>query len=230
MPHNEKALTISRKGLIFLASPRGFEPLSTAWHAVCNAHIIRELPHGEKRDPEAAWALLMRDLLLRANEACTTARSRNKASLPPYKQKAIRRRFEELLAQGEKRHPRRTDSSNKRRIKQPLAVNLLDRLRRRADAVLCFIKDLKVPFSNNPAEQTLRRVVLREKVSGYFATPTGAQDSLAVLSLQKTGNRRGVSAFSVIKLCQDESRGDRSRSRSSLTKTTEFPTRERGDG
>lgn len=55
------------------------QALSVVWHAVCNAHIIRELTHGEKRDPEAAWALLMRDLLLRANEACTTARSRNKA-------------------------------------------------------------------------------------------------------------------------------------------------------
>ena len=30
LPHNEKALTIARKGLISLASPRGFEPLSTA--------------------------------------------------------------------------------------------------------------------------------------------------------------------------------------------------------
>ena len=27
---NKKALTISRKGIISLASPRGFEPLSTA--------------------------------------------------------------------------------------------------------------------------------------------------------------------------------------------------------
>ena len=178
------------------------EALSVKWHAVCNAHIIRELANVVKLDPRAVWALLMIDLLLRANEACKTARSRNKASLPPYKQKAIRRTFEELLAQGEKMHPPRIDSTKKGRVKQPLAVNLPARLRKYEDAILRFIEDLKVPFTNNRAEQSIRRVVMREKVSGYFATPTGAQGYLAMLSLQETGKRRGMSYFSAIKLCQ----------------------------
>ena len=176
------------------------EALSVKLHAVCNAHIIRDLASVLKLDPEAVWALRMIDLLLRANEACKRARSRNKPSLPLYKQKAIRRQFEELLAQGEKRHPPKVDST-KKRVKQPLAVNLLARLRKHADAVLRFIGDLKVPFTNNRAEQAIRRVVMREKVSGYFATTRGAENYLAMLSLQETAKRRGMSYFSAIKLC-----------------------------
>ena len=44
-------------------------------------------------------------------------------------------------------------------------------------------------------------MVMREKVSGYFATTRGAENYLAMLSLQETAKRRGMSYFSAIKLC-----------------------------
>ena len=144
----------------------------------------------------------MTDMLLRANNACKNARAKGKTSLPRYKQKIIRRRYEELLRQGEARHPRRVTKSGKRRVKQPLAVNLLARLRKRKDDILRFSVDLRVPFTNNAAEQAIRPLVLREKVSGYFATIKGAQGYLVMLALLETARRRGMSAFEAIKLCQ----------------------------
>ena len=176
--------------------------LDVGEHAVCNAHIIRELENVVKLAPGAHWALLMTDMLLRANNACKNARDRGKTSLPRYKQKLIRRRYEELLRQGEARHPRRVTKSGKRRVKQPLAVNLLARLRKLEDDILRFSVDLRVPFTNNMAEQAIRPLVLREKVSGYFATIQGAQGYLIMLSLLETARRRGIGAFEAIKLCQ----------------------------
>ena len=99
-------------------------------------------------------------------------------------------------------HPRTIGKQGKKRVKQPLAVRLLARLRKYEDAILLFIEDLQVPFTNNPAEQIIRLVVMREKASGYFATLAGAQDYLAMLSLQETAKRRSMSAFEAIKLCQ----------------------------
>lgn len=176
--------------------------LSVKRHAVCNAHLIRDLDDVTTLDPGAHWAALMIDLLLRTNKACKAARARNKASLPRYKQKLIRRRYEELLTLGEARHPRTIGKQGKKRVKQPLAVRLLARLRKYEDAILLFIEDLQVPFTNNLAEQIIRLVVMREKASGYFATLAGAQDYLAMMSLQETARRRSMSAFEAIKLCQ----------------------------
>ncbi len=50
--------------------------LDVGEHAVCNAHIIRELENVVKLAPGAHWALLMTDMLLRANNACKNARDR----------------------------------------------------------------------------------------------------------------------------------------------------------
>ena len=169
-------------------------------HAVCNAHIIRELEDVVKLDPRAHWALLMIDMLLSANNACKNARSRGKSSLPRYKQKLIRRRCEALLRKGEARHPRRVTKSEKRRVKQPLAVNLLARLRKREDDILRFSVDLRVPFTHNMAEQAIRPLVLREKVSRYFAIIHDAQGNLLMLSLLEKTRRRGRVTFEAIKL------------------------------
>ena len=59
LPHNEKTLTISRKGIISLASPRGFEPLSTAWKAV----VLGRLDDGDALWSCDGWAARTRTLI-----------------------------------------------------------------------------------------------------------------------------------------------------------------------
>ena len=55
--------------------------LDVGEHAVCNAHIIRELENVVKLAPGAHWALLMIDMLLRGNNACKKARDRGKTTV-----------------------------------------------------------------------------------------------------------------------------------------------------
>jgi len=59
------------------------------------------------------------------------------------------------------------------RVKQTKAKNLLDRLQRDAQAILRFMTDFRVPFTNNGSEQDLRMMKVQQKISGTFRSETG---------------------------------------------------------
>jgi hypothetical protein len=60
------------------------------------------------------------------------------------------------------------------RKKQEASKNLLDALLKRADQVLGFLQDLRVPFTNNLAERDLRMIKVQQKISGTFRSEEGA--------------------------------------------------------
>jgi transposase len=48
----------------------------------------------------------------------------------------------------------------------PPPWNLLRRFRRHADAILRFVADFAVPFTNNTAERAVRMPKVKQKISG----------------------------------------------------------------
>ncbi|WP_254926775.1 IS66 family transposase [Janthinobacterium sp. PC23-8] len=124
-------------------------------HALCNAHLLRELLYVQELTGER-WPARMSELLLRANELCEAARHKNIA-LGAADVAALRTFYDAILSEGERRHPARLKPSGKAgRVKQCVAFNLLLRLRRYADAVLLFVSDPAVPFTNNLGERAIR--------------------------------------------------------------------------
>jgi transposase len=57
------------------------------------------------------------------------------------------------------------DASKKKPVQQPTPRSLINRLQRKRDEVLRFMRDLSVPFDNNGSERDLRMVKLQQKIS-----------------------------------------------------------------
>ena len=64
------------------------------------------------------------------------------------------------------------------------------RLEEYSRQVLAFAFDPAIPFTNNQAEQDLRMIKVRQKVSGGFRTPKGARLFLTVKSDTGTLRKR----------------------------------------
>jgi transposase len=98
----------------------------------------------------------------------------------------------EILAAGYAAQPPPSPAQRgKGRRKQSKAKNLLDALLGRADQVLAFLDDLRLPFSNNLAERDLRMAKVQQKISGTFRSATGATVFCRIRSYLSTMQKQG---------------------------------------
>ena len=145
-------------------------------HALCNAHHLRELKAIIAFDAEP-WAAAMRDCLRDACKATGEARARGPTALSPQALEAFHARYWEALRQGLAWHrslPRLEKAGSKSgRMKRRAGDNLLLRLHRFKDDVLRVLTDFEVPFTNNLAQQALRMMKVKMKISGAFRDPRG---------------------------------------------------------
>jgi transposase len=171
----------------------------TCQHAFCNAHHLRELIAVAETYPRLAWPTQLIALLCEANEATCLARAAGLAALPGPMIDDFFTRFEALLAEGARFHPRRRAPPGRRqRVKQSPAYNLISRLHQHRDEVLLFITDLRVPFDNNQAERDIRMPKLKQKVSGCFRGEDGAQAFAIIRSYLSTLRKQSVDAYQAL--------------------------------
>ena len=151
-------------------------------HALCNAHHLRELEFVVDSTGQQ-WARDMMSLLVEINRAVDTSRN---GVLSKPAAASYRDRYRQLLEQGRQHNPQRlTDPSRKDKrggIKQSTTYNLIRRLDEYADDVLRFMRDARVPFTNNLAERDLRMPKLKQKVSGCYRRLAGAQAYCSIRS------------------------------------------------
>lgn len=188
LPRDLKGGVVVHDGL------KGYYDIEAAAHALCNAHHLRELKALVEIDGET-WAEAVRDLLLEAHRAVEEAKERGLSALDPEKRDAFDARYWETLRAGLAYHrglprlPRHP--SNYGRDKHRPGQNLLVRLHRFKDDVLRFLVDFNVPFTNNLAEQALRMMKVKMKISGAFRTFAAAADFAALRSILATARKRG---------------------------------------
>ena len=172
---------------------KSYSGLTDVRHALCNAHHLRELKALVEIDREP-WAAPMCDLLLEASRAVEQAREAGATRLAPPVLEGFFARYWEILRQGLAFHrnlPRlQPHPSNRGRTKHRPGHNLLIRLHEFKDDVLRFLVDFSVPFTNNLAEQALRMMKVKMKISGAFRTFEAACDFAAVRSLVATARKR----------------------------------------
>lgn len=152
-------------------------------HALCNEHLLRELKFLWEEQQEV-WARQMSDLLLELYR-----RRQQRGEINECQFKRAWKRYRLVVRRGRYRHPRRTAGQG--RCVQSQAANLLDRLEDFDLSILAFLWDERVPFTNNQAEQDIRMIKVRQKISGCFRTFRGAQIFCRIRSYLSTCRKQG---------------------------------------
>ena len=169
-----------------------YRAYTSAIHALCNAHHLRELLAIIEGDPEGqSWAAKT-DMLLRALHATVEeAKAVGEQSLDPWTLAGYRTAYEQIIVLGHQQNPPPTKRTGKRGpIGRSASANLLRRLDEQREHVLRFAHDFRVPFDNNLAERDLRMIKIQQKISGCWRTTTGADRFLALRAYISTSRKQ----------------------------------------
>ena len=153
-------------------------------HALCGAHLLRELTAAAETGPDQDWANHLIEVLLAAKGWADAARAAGAERIDPDLLAALAASYDGHLSQGRAANP-----PGRRRTKTHA---LIDRLDQRREQVLRFTVDLAVPFDNNQGERGLRMVKLQQKTSGGWRTLAGAEAFCAVRSHIATARKHRV--------------------------------------
>lgn len=169
-------------------------------HAVCCAHLLRELTGIDENHPEQKWASAFIDLLLEMKKVKDKAVEKGKDFLSYYHYHKFDKKYDELIGQARKENPLPETTEKKRgRKKKGKILVLVERLANYKASVCLFIHNFNVPFDNNQAERDLRMIKVKTKVSGCFRTEEGARDYLKIMSYVGTAHKQGYNAYEAIK-------------------------------
>ena len=167
----------------------------TCTHAICNAHILRELTAIWENDKHN-WARKVEEFLRKINDRVIAAGG----VLAPSESTKISKQYDKLMKEAEKECPPPDPTPQKKRgrTKKSKARNLLERLIEHKDAVLRFTQDPEVPFTNNRAENDIRMTKVQQKISGCFRSMDGARIFCRVRSYLSTCRKNGLSATTAL--------------------------------
>lgn len=166
-------------------------------HALCCAHLLRELISIIENEPEHLWAKAFRELLLSMKKARDKAVAEGRSSLELKDLHRFEREYDLIMALADKECPcpQRPPGKKRGRTRKGKERSLIERLIKHKASVCLFMYDFRVPFDNNQAERDLRVVKTKSKVSGGFRISDGAQNYLDIMSYLSTGMKHGVNVF-----------------------------------
>jgi transposase len=163
-----------------------YDTYTQASHALCNAHVLRELVYVTDTATDQVTALATQAIT--ALRALKTLTDQRRADPDGTDDEAIARHAHHLRSAVILACQATAARTGKLQRKHHA---LFVRLRDRREDYLRFVTDPRVSFDNNPAEQTIRMPKLRIKVSGCMRTLTGAQHFAAIRSYTATAVRHG---------------------------------------
>ena len=165
-----------------------------AGHAPCGGHVLRELVAVTEAgtDLDVTWARQATGALNALNQAAEAARRAGKAAIDPDFRKKHEDWYRDAAKAGISLNAGRSGTLQKKRHA------LATRMQAREAGYLRFARDLRVPFANNPAEQSIRMAKPRIKVSGCMRSMAGAEEFCAIRSYLHTATRHGLGALDAI--------------------------------
>lgn len=163
-------------------------------HALCNAHLIRNLAGVAIVQSQKAWTTAVIELLTETNTTVKTAKTGGANRLSARERKQIWNRWDVLCAQALTANP----DPPTWRARTPYerdSYNLARALIAHRDEFLAFTTDFKIPFDNNQAERDLRMIKLQANISGEFRSLHGAQRFATIRSYISTSLKHGINVL-----------------------------------
>jgi len=165
-----------------------------AEHGLCGSHLLRELESFIEQGQY--WAGDMADLL-RAGLSDPGQRSLRSWSIG----------YGKILKQAREQNPydpARAHKQARGRTAKPKVINLIGRFENYRADILRFLYDPQVPFTNNLAEQDIRMIKVKQKISGTFRSQLGADVFALTRSYISTAIKRNVSVFNAIEQAMNQ--------------------------
>ena len=158
-------------------------------HALCGSHLLRELTFMVEANGYR-WAQRMK-ALLKSGARSVTESEEKRVDEEEYLK--YRKHYRTILTQGLQELPEIPPKprSKRGRMAKSDAHNLHERLVKYEDAVLRFLHDPTVSFTNNTAERALRMGKVKQKVSGCFRSEEFAHAYCRVSSYLDTMKAHG---------------------------------------
>jgi transposase len=175
---------------------QGYGHLTSALHAWCGAHLLRDLKDLYEFEPgKQDWAEQMAALLIEARDAAREARAAGRKILDPGTVADLTGRYREIAQDGYARNCYRQTPTAKD------ACRIARRFMKHEDMILRFITrpDLDI-FTNNLAEQTIRPVKVQQRASGgCWRTLEGLADFAVVQSYLSTASKWGIAKIDALR-------------------------------
>lgn len=164
-------------------------------HGLCNAHHLRELVFLFEQE-EQKWAKKMFDLLVDMNDF---VKEQGEQLTSDQKEEWLSQ-YHKIIAEGWKENPlpKKPPKKKRGRPAKTKSQNLLTRFGEFENAVLAFLHDVNVPFTNNLAEQDIRMIKVRLKISGCFRTVKGAEHFARIRGYLSTARKQGRNVLDAI--------------------------------
>ena len=148
-------------------------------HQVCLAHLLRNAEYLNELDTGQDWSRRFIRLISHAMEL------RRVGSVTSRKIKLLKTKMKNLLGETLTHLDEEFESFKKGILKVE-------------DYLFTFLSDPHVPYDNNASERGVRKIKIKQKVSGCFRTDSGADDFAKLHSIAETAMKNGNSKFKAI--------------------------------
>lgn len=171
--------------------------LGTRDHQLCAAHLIRDLEDCAETYPGARWPAQLQTALRGLIHAANLAREQGKDAVAAGTPAMFVKMFRGGVAVGLSEVKRVPGPA--KTVTQPVGRVLLEVLRDRADDVLRFAHDLRIPPTNNQAERDLRPAKTQQKISGRLRSEQHTRHRYAVRGYLSTAIKHGLDVMTVLR-------------------------------
>ena len=164
-------------------------------HAVCCAHLLRELKYLMKNLPDRKWCRRFFEFLLYMKKIKERDMAKGLEQVSPYHLKKFQQMYADIIALAHQECPA-DPLPPKNSIEAKKELPLIKRLESLESSVTLFVRNFDVPFDNNEAERAIRCVRIKTKSAGCFRG-SGGEDYCTLMSYINTAWKHGVNAFNL---------------------------------